>query len=129
MSPRSLTAHVMQSGRTTVQWTTPRTLVWSVTVSQHYFIIVTIALYSCLHAVACNEEYVRLVNAEGRIIKDTISSGRVEMCRDMEFHTICDNNWNSVAASVLCNEQGFSKYGMAMRELCMIEQIVCQTYC
>ena len=48
---------------------------------------------------------------QGDIVKDTLRIGRVEMCLEGEFRTICDADWNDVAASVLCSELGFSKYG------------------
>lgn len=48
---------------------------------------------------------------QGDIIKDTLRTGRVEMCLEGEFRTICDDNWSDGAASVLCSELEFSKYG------------------
>lgn len=49
-----------------------------------------------------------------RSAKDTVSAGRVEMCLDTEFQSICDNNWNNAEASVVCSELGFSKFGMSV---------------
>ena len=57
-------------------------------------------------------------NNQGQIIKDTVSTGRVEMCLNGEFTTICDDSWDNVDASVLCKELGFSEHGMYM--LCLI---------
>ena len=68
-----------------------------------------------LFIVSCDGSYVRLVNEhpmEAHIIKDTISTGIVEMCLNGEYHTICDENWDNKAASVLCREIGFSEYGI-----------------
>ena len=61
----------------------------------------------------CDSGYVRLVNdsSEVTLIKDTLSSGRVEICINNTFHTICDNGWGDADASVLCAELGFSRYG------------------
>ena len=63
----------------------------------------------------CTEGYVRLVNDgsfDDRLIKDTVSQGRVEMCVGGNFHTVCDAGWSDSDASVLCSELGFSRYGM-----------------
>lgn len=64
--------------------------------------------------VACDGGYARLVNDERlqrRIIKDTVSTGRVEMCLNGEFRTICADDWNNAAASVLCSQLGLSRFG------------------
>ena len=62
----------------------------------------------------CTAGYVRLVNdtSDSHLIKDTVSQGRLEVCVDGSFHTVCDRRWSDVDASVLCSELGFSRYGM-----------------
>ena len=61
----------------------------------------------------CEDNYPRLVDDSDSavLIKDTLSRGRVEICVDNAFHTICENGWNNNDASVLCSELGFSRYG------------------
>lgn len=61
----------------------------------------------------CEENYPRLVdNSDSAVlIKDTLSRGRVEICVDNSFHTICEDGWTNTDASVLCSELGFSRYG------------------
>ena len=63
--------------------------------------------------VECENGYVRLVNdtPNSVFIKDTLSQGRVEICVNETFQTICDDDWDNVDASVLCSELGFSTYG------------------
>lgn len=63
--------------------------------------------------VTCENGYVRLVNdtPNSFLIKDAVSRGRVEICIDQMFQTICEDGWSDVDASVLCAELGFSTYG------------------
>lgn len=63
--------------------------------------------------VLCDNGYVRLVNdtAQSVLLKDTVSQGRVEVCVDNEFRTVCDSGWNNTDASIICTELGFSRYG------------------
>lgn len=64
-------------------------------------------------SVACEDGYVRLVNdsLDSVLIKDTLSRGRVEICINGTFQTICEEDWDNTDASVLCSELGFSRFG------------------
>ena len=64
--------------------------------------------------VSCDNRYIRLVNdsAQRVVIKDTLSQGRVEVCVNGRFNTVCDSGWNNIDASIVCTELGFSRYGM-----------------
>lgn len=61
----------------------------------------------------CQNGYVRLVNdsADVVLIKDTLSQGRVEVCINQRFQTVCEENWSNTDASILCSELGFSRNG------------------
>ena len=64
-------------------------------------------------SVECENGYVKLVSdpEDSAYIKDTLSRGRVEICADEMFQTICEDEWSDVDASVLCSELGFSSNG------------------
>lgn len=41
----------------------------------------------------------------------TVMEGRVEICFNETWGTICDNFWTSNDGNVVCNELGFSRFG------------------
>ena len=38
-------------------------------------------------------------------------SGRVEVCVDNQWGTVCDKNWNTADANLVCNQLGFAAKG------------------
>jgi deleted-in-malignant-brain-tumors protein 1 len=42
---------------------------------------------------------------------DELSRGRLEICLNSAYGTVCDNIWENTAASVACGQLGFSRYG------------------
>ena len=76
--------------------------------------------YSC--AVTCVEGSVRLQNPDALVesqlpsydlIKDQVSRGIVEVCVNQSYTTVLmDTFWNDEDAFVICQQLGFSKYGV-----------------
>ena len=53
-------------------------------------------------------------NSDVNYIDDTLSQGRVEICIQGSYGTICadsDQGWSNEDAAVVCNELGFTKLG------------------
>ena len=47
--------------------------------------------------------------------EDDVMSGRVEVCVGGRYGAVCDDDsWDNKDASVVCKQQGFSRYGMTI---------------
>ena len=45
------------------------------------------------------------------LIDNELARGRVEICINEKFGTVCDELWSHTHASVVCRQLGFSPYG------------------
>lgn len=54
--------------------------------------------------------------------------GRVEVCMDGRYGTICDDSWDSEDSSVVCNQIGLSPYGMNCKPEFKLP-VTCKFFC
>ena len=55
----------------------------------------------------CREYDLRLFNSEGSLLE-----GRVELCIQQVWRSVCDYLWDDLDAQVVCRQLGYSAIGM-----------------
>uniref|UniRef100_A0A1X7T6A2 Uncharacterized protein n=1 Tax=Amphimedon queenslandica TaxID=400682 RepID=A0A1X7T6A2_AMPQE len=72
---------------------------------------------ACLEIKNCENGAVRLVNTH----TDATNVGRVELCVENTWTTLCDESWDYKDAQVICRQLGFSVYGALPEYDCYTE--------
>ena len=60
-------------------------------------------------ALQCQRGHLRLVSGQKN------NEGRVEMCFNETWGTICGQSWRQVEATVTCRQLGYSEHGINMQ--------------
>ena len=70
----------------------------------------------------CNSIPVPCTTGELRLVGgDVPNEGRVEICINNVWGTVCDDGWSSVDATVVCRQLGYSTRGQIFLCSCCLE--------
>ena len=71
--------------------------------SSNVCLAITYVEFQCFHSVGCERNAVQLVGGQNKF------EGRVEVCQDGEWKTVCNDGWGDKEARVVCRQLGFAE--------------------
>ena len=81
--------------------------------------LLSIPLFLFLSLGPCSNGDIRLGDDNGGL------RGRVEVCINMSWYTICHHGWSQREASVVCHQLGYSRYGENIKNLSSLLLLMC----
>lgn len=73
-----------------------------------------IATYDIMHYSGCTSGDIRLVEGSTEL------EGRVEICLNNMWSTVCDDGWENVDAGIVCRQLGYSATGITVLAMCIL---------
>lgn len=72
-------------------------------IGEEYLCVAIVLSIQDVHSIGCEQNATRLVGGQNKF------EGRVEVCQDGEWKTVCNSQWNLEEAQVVCRQLGFAE--------------------